>query len=137
MLLDLNALVEVDARASNVPFGRRSLEYDLSLKAAKVTGAFVADVLVGFLIVHRFDDEAHIINLVVLPEFRRQGTARLLLDDLLSTSVRDVFLEVRETNTAAISLYLSAGFELTGIRKEYYSNPNEDAILMKWQRKSA
>ena len=72
-------------------------------------------------------------NIVVAPAARRTGLGKRLLNALLSqareTNSAAVFLEVRESNTAARSLYEKTGFQLTGRRKAYYTNPQEDAVL--------
>ena len=79
-------------------------------------------------------DEAEITKVAVLPEFRRQGLARLALDELsrlLSESgVKRLLLEVREGNTAALTLYGSLGFTKYSSRRGYYASPREDAVLM-------
>lgn len=72
-------------------------------------------------------------NIVIVPAERRRGLANQLLEVLVaaarSTNSESLFLEVRESNLAARSLYEKAGFQLTGSRKSYYSNPPEDAVL--------
>jgi len=79
--------------------------------------------------------EAHILNLTVSPEYRRQGLGRCLLLDLLahsrSRSLHRIFLEVRTSNAAARVLYESEGFELIGLRRQYYRSRRgrEDALV--------
>ena len=76
--------------------------------------------------------EADIVRVAVLPEYRRRGIAeKLLLKSFEINETDAVFLDVRESNAAAINLYKSLGFKDTGVRKDYYSNPTENAILMK------
>ena len=79
-------------------------------------------------------DEADLANIAVLPFERGRGLGGLLLDEMLEISrdngVFQIFLEVRETNEAAIGLYLSRGFEKIGNRQRYYKNPTEDAVIM-------
>jgi ribosomal protein S18 acetylase RimI-like enzyme len=76
-------------------------------------------------------DEAELLNLAVDPDFRRQGVASALLTSLSSAARGEIFLEVAETNTPAIGLYLRFGWEQTGIRKGYYSQGKINAIVMK------
>ena len=87
----------------------------------------------GFLVAIQIDAEWELENIVVDPGKRRRGFAKQLLEVLVatarSTNSESVFLEVRESNLAARSLYERAGFELTGHRKSYYANPQEDAVL--------
>src|SRR5438270_9127096 len=80
----------------------------------------------GFLVARSLtDDEHELLNLAVGPDFRRQGVARELLRDLLTNSTGNVFLEVRESNAAAVSLYKSMGFQQVSRRPGYYENPPE------------
>ena len=73
-------------------------------------------------------------NLCVHPDFRRRGIARQLMDALLkgaeNAQLAFVTLEVRESNVPAISLYKSLSFEEVGLRKNYYQNPTEHALLL-------
>jgi ribosomal-protein-alanine N-acetyltransferase len=80
-------------------------------------------------------EEGEILNLAVLPRDRRQGIARRLLatglEALLTEGVREAYLEVRESNEPAITLYRSAGFRPVGLRPDYYRNPPEDALVLR------
>jgi ribosomal-protein-alanine N-acetyltransferase len=78
-------------------------------------------------------DESELLNLAVAPEFRRRGLATLLLDDLAMRHPGDIFLEVRESNKAALSFYQAFGFETLGRRPEYYLDPPEGAVVMKYR----
>jgi len=83
-------------------------------------------------------DELHILDLAVRPERRRQGLGRRLLRRVLELGARRrarvALLEVRSSNGAAVELYRSVGFELGGVRRSYYSNPPEDALLLRRER---
>ena len=82
-------------------------------------------------------DEAHITNVAVAPEFRRQGIAlRLMAEmekDFRSRGIMYATLEVRAGNEAAGTLYERCGFARAGVRKNYYAKPREDAIIM-WKK---
>jgi len=90
--------------------------------------------IIGFCAYSCVTDECEILNIAVHPEHRRKGAARSLLkaaiDDAVKKGARQFFLEVRESNLSAISLYKSFGFIGIGKRKNYYSSPKENAILM-------
>lgn len=86
---------------------------------------------VGFVGVYALSGEADIVRVGVLPQFRRRGIARAVLRAALEQTAGDIFLDVRESNSAAIRLYRSLGFYDTGVRKNYYSEPEENAVLMK------
>lgn len=102
-------------------------------------GAILACGSKGFALARAAADEAELLMIAVAPEVRRQGVARRLLGEVLR-SARDqgakrVFLEVAAGNTAARSLYLTAGFKESGRRRAYYrrsDGSSEDAILMEF-----
>ena len=84
----------------------------------------------GFLVVRSLGEgESEILNLAVAPENRRRGVARAMLLPALHGSV---FLEVRESNRSAIAFYKSLGFQEVACRTDYYGNPPESAIVMKF-----
>jgi len=93
--------------------------------------------LFGFLVACHIGPEWELENIVVAPAARRNGLGAALLEALRAaartTHSESVFLEVRESNTAARMLYERAGFEPTGRRKAYYADPAEDAILYRLQ----
>ncbi|MCV6599822.1 MAG: ribosomal protein S18-alanine N-acetyltransferase [Alphaproteobacteria bacterium] len=80
----------------------------------------------GFIMVQKIEDEAEIITVCVLPEYRKQGIAQKLIENITSNKV---FLEVNIKNTPAINLYKKLGFKTERIRKKYYNN-NDDALIM-------
>jgi [ribosomal protein S18]-alanine N-acetyltransferase len=90
--------------------------------------------LAGFLVVQAVVAEAELLNLCVAPEKRRAGLAEALLDEVITAlrlaHVDRLFLEVRESNTPAISFYEKHDFRKTGRRPNYYRNPDEAAVLM-------
>jgi ribosomal-protein-alanine N-acetyltransferase len=79
-------------------------------------------------------DELHVLNVAVLPELRRRGLARWLLEFALGRAARagarHVWLEARAGNAPALALYAALGFERRGLRRDYYRKPAEDAILL-------
>jgi ribosomal-protein-alanine acetyltransferase len=87
----------------------------------------------AFLIAHRVDTAWELENIVVAAAARRRGIGQRLLGELIeqvrSTQGSEISLEVRQSNHAARSLYRKAGFAEVGLRRSYYSNPPEDAIL--------
>ena len=90
--------------------------------------------IVGYIGFRQALDEADITNVAVSPEQRRKGIGRQLLARLLQLAadreITSIYLEVRISNHAAIALYEQAGFHVLGQRKNYYSQPEEDALLM-------
>ncbi len=90
--------------------------------------------IIGFCAYTCVIDECEILSIAVCPKYRRKGAARALLKAVIKDAVKNgvcsFFLEVRETNSAAAALYKSEGFTECGKRKNYYSFPKEDALLM-------
>ena len=89
--------------------------------------------VLGFLIARRMNEEWELENIVVSSAVRRQGLGKLLVTELIArarqTSASHICLEVRESNQNARGLYEKLGFETAGLRKNYYSSPQENAVL--------
>lgn len=102
------------------------------------SGPASASEITGFLVARLVEHEWELENVTVAPTSRRTGLGKRLLESLLSevreTNGTSVFLEVRESNTSARGLYEKMGFEQTGRRRAYYSNPQEDAVLYQWNK---
>lgn len=90
--------------------------------------------LAGLLAVSAVGPEAELTNLAVVPEKRRRGLASALLAEAIErlsrAGVRTIWLEVRESNQAAIAFYQHHGFQLAGRRRNYYQAPEEDALIL-------
>ncbi|HHT7774405.1 TPA: ribosomal protein S18-alanine N-acetyltransferase [Streptococcus suis] len=95
--------------------------------------AFEGQELVGFLAVQTVLDEMEILQIAVKADFQRMGIASLLMAAVMDWD-GDIFLEVRESNSAAQALYTRQHFTKIGKRKDYYRHPVEDAVLMKRER---
>lgn len=93
--------------------------------------------VLGFAAFHRVIDEVELRNMAVDPDHRQQGVARALLgtarDRMLMAGAKRVFLEVRVSNKPAQSLYYSLGFAINSIRRDYYREPPEDALVLAWE----
>lgn len=113
-------------------------------RGAEGTAATPADpsrppnAFAGYLLAWLGEEEGHLGNLAVAPEHRRAGVARALVEDLLAGArergARSITLEVRVSNFAAQALYRAHGFRLAGLRRGYYRDTGEDALLMTWRR---
>lgn len=90
--------------------------------------------VIAYVIYWQIEDEIQINNIAVHPDFRRMGIGeavlRKILEKVRKGGARSVFLEVRPSNEAAQALYAKLGFKLIGIRKNYYFNPQEDALVL-------
>ena len=112
------------------PWSRQDLKNQLDLDTSHFVVAVVDGVAVGYMGLQIFSGEGYVTNVAVLPEYRQRGIAKALIGAALKNDMRFITLEVRESNTSAIRLYEKAGFENAGIRPKFYSNPNENAIIM-------
>ncbi|HEP1794787.1 ribosomal protein S18-alanine N-acetyltransferase [Streptococcus suis] len=95
--------------------------------------AYEGQELVGFLAVQTMLDEMEILQIAVKADFQRLGIASQLMAAVMDWK-GDIFLEVRESNSAAQALYTRQHFTKIGKRKDYYRNPVEDAVMMKRER---
>jgi [ribosomal protein S18]-alanine N-acetyltransferase len=133
-LRDLSAIEEIERLAYPTPWSRSMFASELAKPSSICLGAFVEDRLVGYLIVSRYVDAWHVMNVAVAPTERRRGIASALLGRLFDLTGDDEHrgytLEVRVSNTGAISLYERLGFESRGVRRGYYTDNREDALIM-------
>jgi len=135
-LAEIDAILEVERVSFTNPWTREM--YLAELDHQGVAFFYVArDAgrrVVGFCSFWRVLDELHVNNLAVLPEYRRQGVASALLARVLeagaSMGSRRATLEVRHSNDAARRLYGGFGFVVAGIRRAYYTDPIEDALVL-------
>lgn len=116
------------------PWTKESIEKELENKFARYLIAEKDGIVVGYAGVWLILDEGHITNIAVHPEFRGIGAGDMLLEALMELcrleGINSMTLEVRRSNNIAQSLYKKHGFIEEGIRKNYYSDTNEDAIIM-------
>lgn len=90
--------------------------------------------VVGYIGVQKLIDEAHILHMATHPDFRRQGVAYKMMKKAMLTRAQKFFLEVRKSNHPAQSLYKDFGFKIMAIRNKYYSDNDEDALVMIYER---
>jgi [ribosomal protein S18]-alanine N-acetyltransferase len=130
---DLPAVALIERRAFPTPWSIAMFVLELS----KPTGVCLAAVrdghLVGYTICSRYDAVWHVMNIAVDPASRRQGIASALLAELYTRagdSRAQFTLEVRRSNQGAIDLYQRDGFRIAGLRRSYYQDNGEDALIM-------
>ena len=133
-LADLNAIERVEQRAYPTPWSRSMFASELAKPTSICLGAFEGEELVGYVINSRYVDAWHIMNVAVDPDFRRRGVATRLLEQVFELTKDDqrrgYTLEVRVSNDRAIDLYEKLGFVRQGIRRGYYTDNREDALIM-------
>lgn len=132
---DVPAVGELDRLSFTLPWPERSFQFEVtSNPASRCLVAEVDGRVVGAVVAWLLVDELHIATLATHPEFRRQGIAQALLTAVLRRGAQEgavsSFLEVRAGNLAAQALYRKFGYEATGLRRRYYRDNDEDAILM-------
>jgi len=135
-LRDLNAIETIERESYPTPWSRSMFAGELAKPSSISLGAFdpESDELLGYLIISRYVDAWHVMNLAVAPKYRRRRIAAGLLDRLFELTAnegrRGYTLEVRVSNDIAIKLYEQAGFKARGIRRGYYTDNREDALIM-------
>ena len=134
-LEDLSVVVQLDQLSFSLPWPERSFRSELTDNPA--SRCWVAELdqrVVGMVVAWILVDEIHVATIATHPDFRRQGIAQRLLSHALlqarEEGAQSSFLEVRKSNLAAQELYRKFGYEVTGVRKRYYRDNDEDAILM-------
>lgn len=113
-------------------WSRDSVAAQLDNPVSYCAVALDEDRVVGYIAYEIIADEGSLVELAVLPEYRRKGVGRKLTELMLTScdGVRTVCLEVRASNTPAIALYEAVGFRRVFVRKDYYDAPKEDAAIM-------
>lgn len=130
---DLPFLVAAESTCFSDPFS------DASLRPFTTGGWRVGRIAteegsaLGYLLASVIEGEGEVVRIATLPHARKKGAARALLSHLLSLC-DTCFLEVRESNAPARTLYESLGFHETGRRQNYYKSPAEDAVLYQWTK---
>ncbi|MGN0452996.1 MAG: ribosomal protein S18-alanine N-acetyltransferase [Ruminococcus sp.] len=131
---DAEKVHSLEEECFSKPWSEDSLLNLIKGENSALFGAFYEDRLVGFAVLEWVLDEGSLTNIAVDSDFRRQGIGEKLMEALINEAEEKklafITLEVRATNTPAIALYKKFGFEEVGRRKNYYSSPTEDALLM-------
>jgi ribosomal-protein-alanine N-acetyltransferase len=132
---DLDAVMEIENASFSAPWSLSTFRSLLRRGDADVLAAVEDGQLRGYAICWTILDQAELGNVAVAGDARRRGVARMLvraaLDRARERGAAECYLEVRHSNLAARSLYETHGFEVISRRRRYYSNPTEDAIVMR------
>ena len=119
------------------PWSEKSIASELNNPLAYWLAAVEEDGVVGYIGSQTVMDESDMMNVAVHPDHRRKGIAEVLVnalcDALQARGSISLALEVRASNAPAIALYEKMGFSQVGLRKNYYRNPKEDALILKKQ----
>lgn len=136
-LADLAAIERIERLAYPTPWSRSMFAGEIAKHSSLCLGAVDSEDggrLVGYLIISRYADAWHIMNIAIDEAYRRRGIAKQLMKRLFEVTSTDdrrgYTLEVRVSNGEAIKLYESLGFVARGIRRGYYTDNREDALIM-------
>jgi ribosomal-protein-alanine N-acetyltransferase len=135
-LRDLTAIEEIERSSYPTPWSRSMFAGELAKPSSICLGAIdlEANRLVGYLVISRYVDAWHVMNIAVAQDYRRRKIATRLIERLFEVTSGDgrrgYTLEVRVSNEAAIRLYESLGFKARGVRRGYYTDNREDALIM-------
>lgn len=131
---DLPRVMEIEHHSFPIPWPQKVFEMQIESERATNFVARIDGVVCGYIISWRIYDEVHVLNVAVHPEFREMGIGQHLVESCLEyfadLGSRLALLEVRKSNETAKNLYLRLGFSRIGLRKKYYSDNGEDAIVM-------
>lgn len=134
---DVQAVYDLSKACFSTPWSLESLAKELANPVAVYEIAEIEGKIIGYGGLWCVMDEGEITNIAVDPEHRKQGIGEAVLKALLNAgqmrNLRVIHLEVRSSNVAARRLYEKFGFESISIRKNYYKQPIEDAVIMMYQ----
>ena len=138
-ITDLDQVTELDRASFSLPWPESSFKYEIEKnEASRCWVAESGSKIVGMIVTWLIVDEVHVATFAVSPTLRRQGIAQRLLThtlmDAYKHGARKAFLEVREGNLPARGLYKKFGFEEAGLRKKYYQDNGEDAVMMNLEK---
>lgn len=132
---DIDRILEIESECFSTPWSRRSFEMEIkeNLLAKYIVAEYDGKV-VGYAGIWMIIDEGHITNIAVSKDFRGLGIGKFLMIALVDyckkSKIRNMTLEVRESNKIAQNLYKKMGFEDCGIRPDYYTDNHENAVIM-------
>jgi len=131
---DADAVAMIEQECFSLPWSKEALLASMAQSYSYFVVAKTEDDIAGYGAIYVVAGEGEIINIAVKGEYRRCGIGEAIVKDLLQEGKKrqaeKVFLEVRESNVAAIALYERCGFEKQGIRKNFYEKPTENAVIM-------
>lgn len=131
---DIENVIAIERASFQFPWSTRFFLDELQVDCARSILAEVEGRIVGYVLFWFLPEEVDIHNIAVHPDFRRQGIGRLLLEQVIDSARRQerlrVTLDVRFSNAPAQNLYRNFGFVIRGLRKGYYSDNGEDALVM-------
>lgn len=134
-LEDIDCIMEIEVLCFSIPWSREAFQSEITTNnLAEYIVARLDGKIVGYAGMWKILDEGHITNIAVHPDVQRQKIGTRMVEELIQLAkqynIEKLTLEVRESNTLAQGLYKNFGFEVLGIRKKYYEDNKEDALIM-------
>ena len=132
---DIEAISRIEQECFSMPWSLCALEEFFNGNYSHILTAIVDGTVAGYITYTKIFDELQIANVAVTSQMRRMNIGTKLiytLQDIYKDDTQIITFEVRATNVAAKTLYEKCGFEVVGVRKNYYSKPVEDALLMNY-----
>lgn len=133
----LDSILCIENLSFHDPWNKESMEKELYNSFARYVVVLKDNEVIGYGGMWLILDEGHITNIAVHPDFRGMGAGNRIMESLIETCIAEniiaLTLEVRSSNTVAKNLYFKYGFSLEGIRKGYYADNKEDALIL-WKR---
>jgi ribosomal-protein-alanine N-acetyltransferase len=131
---DIPTVAEIERISFSTPWSKESFLYEMYKKYAFSKVAVFEENVIGYICASYRLHESQILDLAVHPNFRRRGVATILMNEAMGELKKKgcvfMYLKVRVSNTGAQKFYEHFGFKVETIRKKYYGNPDEDALLM-------
>ena len=130
---DLPKVIAIERRSFPAPWSLAMFVLELSKPSSICLAATYDGDLIGYLVCSRYHTVWHVMNVAIDGRYRRRGVASALIEHLFSLTDRSgerYTLEVRVSNAEAITMYESFGFRSAGVRRRYYHDNNEDALIM-------
>lgn len=131
---DLPAMLEIEHVSFSTRWSQQSFLNEMYNKYSLIKVALFEGNIIGYICADFLRHEARVLNLAVHPDFRRKGVATMLLNNIKSVLKTQgcvfLYLKVRESDTGARQFYERLGFNIETIRKNYYGDPDEDALQM-------
>jgi [ribosomal protein S18]-alanine N-acetyltransferase len=131
---DIPEVLKIEQVSFSEPWPEKAFQEEINNH--EMFGLFYEEMLVAYISGWKILDEYNITNLAVREDLRKMGSGNLLVSHVLLLHKEDCthfYLEVRESNLSARELYEKKNFTVTGIRKDYYSKPKENAIIMEYR----
>ena len=131
---DVRKVAEIEKMSFSTPWSETSFYAEVHNIHSFAKVAELENKIVGYICIRQVNDECHLLDLAIHPDHRGKGIATALFNNIMEAlkpgKCRTFFLEVRTSNEAARKMYEKFGFNIVGIRKKYYINPTDDAVIM-------